>query len=95
MNASSNPLNDSYILAIDSTQLFGETHPEITVEIPFSLAEELAEDSSRLISYLYYNLENLFPTEFQEMDNGLASWNDTMQSPFTIHEKTAIGEQSF
>ena len=62
------PTNGDFVTAISSEELLvGEEFPKMSIQVPSELIEMFADSDGndgvvRTVSYLYYNVEGLFPS---------------------------------
>ena len=55
-----------YFTTINSSD-FDSSHPEMSIQIPTELVQIFEESDGRAVSYLYFNVENIFPPLEQEL----------------------------
>ena len=68
------PESESHIRTIHYQKNLGNESPRMSIEIPVELVREFAtmnSDSVRGVSFLYYDVENLFPSGYQGRENRL------------------------
>ena len=62
---------EDYVTTIDSAK-FGDEFPNMSTEIPVELVDKFAPmngDGVRAVSFLYYGVENLFPSGYPGREN--------------------------
>ena len=62
------PEEGNYLTTISSEGVRNESFPEMSIQVPSELIEMFADSDGndgvvRAVSYLYYNVEGLFPRE--------------------------------
>ena len=68
----SDKANSDYITTINSKDIMGYTFANMLIQIPFELIRKVANENTttiRAVSFLYNNVENLFPSGFRDNEN--------------------------
>ena len=59
-----------YFTTINSKELFGDSVPAMSIKIPLELFKKFMKlGAINAVSYLYYNVEELFPSGFPGEEN--------------------------
>ena len=61
------PINGEYVTTISSDELVDEDFPKMSIQVLSEMIEMFADSDGndgmvRVVSYLYYNVEGLFPS---------------------------------
>ena len=61
------PVDGDFVTAISSEELVGKDFPMMSIQVPSELIEMFTDSDGndgmvRTVSYLYYNVESLFPS---------------------------------